>query len=59
MENRTEPPRRRPAGVRSGLIIPVVGCAMIILILLLIMRTLNRGKDRISAAAISQEKVFP
>ena len=32
------------SGLRSGLIIPVVGCAMIILIQLAIMRTLKRGK---------------
>jgi len=36
------------SGLRSGLIIPVVCCAMIILIQLAIMRTLKRGKDRIS-----------
>jgi len=54
MTENTAQPDRRPAGLRSGLIIPVVGCAMIILILLLIRRTLNRGKDRIPAAASSQ-----
>jgi fucose permease len=32
------------SGLRSGLIIPVVGCAMIILLQLAIMRTLKRGQ---------------
>jgi len=54
MTENTAQSDRRPAGLRSGLIIPVIGCAMIILILLLIRRTLNRGKDRIPVAASSQ-----